>query len=380
MLALAAKRRTIDFVTLKDALGPLLEDVGGAAYLASLGDGMPRSANAVHYGQIVREKAIRRAVIAAAQETFDDAYGDIPASELVTKADQRLLAIERHRGGQMVSPSDAALRVRLDLERRMTAIGGVTGLTTGFRELDENIHGWQPASLIMLAARTSVGKTALALCTTLVAAQHQKAVAYFSMEMTSEEIDLRLVSMLSKVHLYYLQSGRLTESQQTKVGEALVARSTLPIYVDDTVGISVAEIRAKVRAVQACEPAELGLIVIDYLQLARGGGDFENRTLEVSSISRGLKALAMELKVPVLALSQLSRAPEARKDKPPVLSDLRESGALEQDANIVLLLHRPDHKIDGPTDLFIEKHRSGQPGVVRLQFVGDLVMFVNDHT
>lgn len=378
MLALSSKHVAIDFITMKDALGPLLEDAGGPAYLSSLGDGIPKATNATYYARIVREKAIRRAVIAASIETIDEAYSETAASDLVMNADRRLLAIERHRGGQMVTPSEAALRVRLDLERRMEADDGVTGLATGFRELDQQIHGWQPAQLIVLAARTSIGKSSLALCTALAAARREFAVAYFSMEMAAEEVDMRLISMLSKVHLFYLQSGQLTDVQQQSVGAAITQRSTLPIYIDDTVNISVPEIRAKVRAVQAYAHGRLGLVVVDYLQLARGGEDVENRTLEVSAISRGLKALAMELNVPVLALSQLSRAPEARKDKPPVLSDLRESGAIEQDANIVMILHRADHKIDGPTDLFIEKNRGGSPGAVRLKFIGDLAMFTDD--
>lgn len=382
MCELAAAGKAIDLVTLADLLrrGGALNDCGGPAYLASLADGVPRSANAAHYAGLVKEKARLRIAIKSARALLEKAYqGEQSAADLATDAAEALL----DQGGAAMPGKP--LRVSEFLSAAMESVekaaaeahGEVTGVGSGFHELDGMTAGFQPSDLILIAARTSQGKTALALNIARAAAS-SACVLFFSLEMSRVQLFTRMLSAEARVNHHNIRVGALVDAEWPKLADAITTLSGLNLFIDDTASIGVREVRARARQVR--QQHGLGLIVVDYIQLMKGRGKFDTREQEVASFSRGLKAVAKELSVPVVALAQLSRAPEAgfgRKARRPELSDLRESGALESDSDVVLMIYRPEPK-DGeepPVELWIRKQRNGPVGKVNLSWDPDCVRF-----
>lgn len=374
---MSERKMGLDVVTLMAYLrsADLVEQAGGLGYVSKLTDGMSRSANITYYCDGLRDLRIKRECLAVADKiTVAVQSGDYRGPELVGEAEQWVVGINKTANTTAVlSPQESATRFLAEIERRMQAKGGMIGVPTGYESLDELTCGLQRGNLVLLAARPSVGKSALVSCMALNAARAGHTVLYFTLEMTSEELDMRFASMLSGVTIYKIQHGYLSDLDQQRIGAAMALRAELPIYVDETPGISAPQIRAKARQVQSKHG--LGVVIVDYLQLMGGGGWYENRQLEVADISRQLLHTGRTLGVPIIGLSQLSRAGDGRKDPEPKLSDLRESGALEQDAHVVLALHREDYKQYGDTDLLILKNRNGQCGKLKLLFDGTHTQF-----
>ncbi len=384
MSSLSEKSSAIDAVTVKDELmrSGELEAVGGPAYIASLLDDVPRSANVEYYARIVKEKAILRGLIEAGSQIVGTAYEASQEIEEILDQSERLIfkiAQDQLRQGfvPMKVIADESLKTieRLAEHRQL-----VTGLPTGFPRLDEYTSGLQNSDLVIMAARPGMGKTSLALNI----AQHigMKAgrhVGIFSLEMSREQLFLRLLTGLARVDAHRLRTGRISKEDWTRLTLALGEVSAAPIYIDDTPGISVLEMRAKSRRLKM--EHGLDLIVVDYLQLIHGRGRFENRTQEISDISRSLKELAKELAIPVIAISQLSRAPEQRGgDRRPQLSDLRESGAIEQDADVVMFIYREEvykqtEENRGRAQVIIAKQRNGPIGTLDLAFIREYTKF-----
>jgi replicative DNA helicase len=377
----------VDLVTLKNALAERaeLEACGGPAYLASLLDGVPRSANVEHYARIVREKAILRELIRTSQEILSSAIRpEGSTDDLLDEAEKAIFRIAESRlGGGFVPISVSAeksIKWIEELTRRQELI---TGVATGFPQLDEMTSGLQPADLIILAARPSMGKTALALNMCSHAALRQgRTVGVFSLEMSHQQLFVRLLCAEGQIDAHRLRTGRINKDQWHSIIKFYDALSAAPIFIDDTPGIGIMEMRAKARRLK--RERSLDLLIIDYLQLMRGRGSYDSRQQEISDISRSLKELAKELDIPVVALSQLSRAPEQRGgDHRPQLSDLRESGAIEQDADVVLFLFREelykkdDPDVEGKAELIIGKQRNGPIGTIRLNFIRQFTRFVN---
>ncbi|HEY2647453.1 MAG TPA: replicative DNA helicase [Candidatus Acidoferrales bacterium] len=379
-------RTPIDLLTVNEQLRTedMLERAGGVAYLAQLIDGRPHVVNIEHWVDIVREKALLRNIIAAAEKMQTQALdANESADEILGNAENSVfqLAEERVRHG-LVGIRDV---VRENFERisQIYKEGKrVTGLSTGYHELDNMTSGLQPSELIILAARPSMGKTAFALnLAENIALRDKKAVAIFSLEMSKESLLLRLLSSDAKIDSHKFRTGRLTKEDGSKIPLSLNRLAEGSLWIDDSGSATVAEINAKIRRVS--RDRKLSLVVVDYLQLIAAHGRFGNRNEEVSSITRGLKALAKELKMPVLVLSQLSRASE-KEDRLPMLSDLRESGAIEQDADVVMFIHRPNfYKTSeevtpeqrGETNLIIAKQRNGPTDTVRFVFQGGFTRF-----
>ncbi|MGH9571754.1 MAG: replicative DNA helicase, partial [Candidatus Angelobacter sp.] len=354
MMELAETGRPIDFVTLTEQLGQHkeIESVGGVAYVTSLTDGLPRVKNIEQYVRIVRDKALLRGLIHAASSAIQKAYEqDAPAEEIVDAAESEIFRIAEKRIGQgfmgipeIVKSSFGSIDKLYEQGQR------ITGLETHFEDFDGLTSGLQKSDLVIVAARPSMGKTAFAInIAENAAVRDNKVVGVFSLEMSRESLLLRLLCSQSMVDSHKLRTGFLGRDDYNKLVAGLAALVEAPIYIDDTPGLSISEMRAKCRRLQQSQ-GQLDLIIVDYLQLMAaaptGGGArrYENRTQEVSAISRGLKALAKEMKVPVVALSQLSRASEQRGgDKKPLLSDLRESGSIEQDADVVCFIHREEY-------------------------------------
>ncbi len=386
MLFLNELNRGIDLVTLAEELGRKgeLESIGGAAYLASLTDGLPRSTNVEFYAKIVKEKSLLRRMITVSngivQQCFDSSED---AETLLDQAENNIfqLAEDRIRAG-FYGINDIVQESFGTIDSFFNRQGHITGLATGYDEFDNLTSGLQPSELIILAARPSMGKTALALNIAEHAAiQQKKTVGIFSMEMSKESLLMRLLCSQARIDAHKLRSGFLGKSDYAKVTTTLGALAAAPIFIDDSPGLSVLEMRAKARRLK--RENDLALIIVDYLQLMSGGGRFENRVQEVSSISRGLKALAKELRVPVVALSQLSRAPEQeRSDHRPQLSHLRESGSIEQDADLVVFIFREEvyHETEenrGMAELIIGKQRNGPLGRVKMVFLKEFTRFEN---
>jgi replicative DNA helicase len=387
MIALNERHDAIDFVTLKEELqrGGHLDAVGGAAYVASLADGVPRATNVEYYARIVKEKATLRNLIYAANGILANAYqGDQEADLILDEAETAIFAVadDRLRSGfvpmhKLVVESYPKFELLFEQKRL------VTGTPTGFVDLDEMTRGFQPGDLVIVAARPSMGKTSLVLnIAQHVANQPNMVVGFFSLEMSKEALFLRMLTAEAQIDSHRLMSGAIGQKDYPRISHALETLSAMQLFIDDTPGIGVLEMRAKARRLQS--EHGLNLLVIDYIQLMTGRGRFENRTLELASISRSLKGLAKELNVPIVVLSQLSRAPEARADHRPQLSDLRESGALEQDADIVILIFRedaynrdPDHESAGIAELILAKQRNGPTGVVKLAFLKEQTRFAN---
>lgn len=382
MIDLNDRNDAIDATTVRailDSQGDL-QNIGGISYLVELVNSVPTSANAEYYAQIVAEKAMLRNIINRLTETVNQAYeGSNPSETVIANAERALIDINERVNSSGFRKIADVLKVNYEnLEIRSHQTSDVTGLPTGFRELDKLTTGLHPDQLVILAARPAVGKTAFVLnIAQNVGTKQQKPVAIFSLEMGAESLVDRMLAAEGQVDSHRLRTGQLTEEDWKSVTIAQGVLADAPIFIDDTPGIKITEIRARARKL-AQEQGDLGLIVIDYLQLITGTRP-ENRQQEVSDISRQLKILAKELRVPVIALSQLSRGVEQRQDKRPILSDIRESGSIEQDADIVAFLYRDDYYqregeeqegqlVDNTIEVIVEKNRSGARGTVKLLF------------
>ena len=385
ILRLYNKNEPADMITLSDFLkkNGQLEAVGGYTYLGRLTSGAGAVSNTEAYANIIKEKSTLRALIRAGGEIVEDSYSDEDdVSSIIEKAEKSIFDItqDNQRNGLM-KMRDVMVDTFDVMQKRSENKGGLTGLTTGFIDLDRKTSGMQKADLVLLAARPSMGKTALMVnIATNAALKAGASVAMFSLEMSRNQLSQRILSSLSHVDLMKIISGDLTTEEWSKAIETMTYMNEMAIYIDDTAGITPLEVKAKCRRLKA--EKGLDLVVIDYLQLMEVGGRAESRQQEISAISRQLKGIAKELDVPVIALSQLSRAPEMRADHRPILSDLRESGAIEQDADIVMFLYRdeyynPDTEKQGLGELIIAKHRNGPTGTVELLFKGEYTKFVN---
>ena len=374
--ALVDKGEPVDLVTVTEYLRSRdqLEQIGGVSYLTGLVNAVPTAANVEYYAHIVEEKSILRSVITAATDIVGLGYDETQeAATVLDEAERQIFAIAQRRKNQGTVPLKSILIPAFDrIEKIHESKGGVTGLSTSFPDLDRLTAGLQPSDLIILAARPSIGKTTFALnIAQRASTDHKIPVAVFSLEMSKEQLALKLLCSEAGVDMQRMRNGRLQEEDWPRLSRALGVLSEANMFIDDTASISAMEVRTKARRIKA--EHGLGLIVIDYLQLMRGRAHVENRQQEVSEISRSLKALARELGLPVLALSQLSRAVEQRTSKVPTLADLRESGSLEQDADIVAFLYREDYynpQAEKPnvTELIVAKHRNGPLGRVKFYF------------
>jgi replicative DNA helicase len=387
MVALNERHDAIDFITLKEELARSgqLDDVGGPAYIASLADGVPRATNVEYYAKIVKEKSTLRNLIYAANKILTNAYEADQESDIVLdEAESAIFAVadDRLKAG-FVPMRDLVKESFPKIEQLFEQKRLITGVPTGFVDLDEMTRGLQGGDLVIVAARPSMGKTSLVLnIAQYVATQPEHVVGFFSLEMSKESLFLRLLTAEAQVDGHRLLSGAIGGKDYGRISHALETLSAMKLFIDDSANIGVLEMRAKSRRLQA--EHGLSLLVVDYIQLMSGRGRFENRTLELASISRSLKGLAKELNVPIVVLSQLSRAPEARSDHRPQLSDLRESGALEQDADVVVLIYRddvynkdPNSPDAGTAELILAKQRNGPTGVVRLAFLREQTRFAN---
>ncbi len=382
---LSAANRPIDFITLGEVLERQgkLEAIGGHAYLVTLTEGLPRSVNIEHYANIVKDRAIRRRLLGAAQAITESCLtGSGESAEILDAAEQMIFEIAEDRtreGLTGVGEITGPLLARLDAMHGQE----VTGLQTGYEKFDKNTAGLQPGELIVIAARPSMGKTAFAMnIAENVALGAKKTVAVFSLEMSKVQLVLRMLCSVARVNNHYLRMGFLGRAEIQKLTLAAAKLAQAPIFIDETYGIDVGQIRAKCRRLK--KEHGLDLVIVDYLQLMSSVGRVENRNLEIGAMSRALKGLAKELNAPVVALSQLSRAPEQRKgDRRPILSDLRESGAIEQDADLVAFVHRDEMydpgnpELQGKAEIIIGKQRNGPLGTVRLAFLRDFTRFEN---
>ena len=389
----------IDVLTVQNYLttNNQLDDVGGVAYIAELATSVPTAANAGYYAKIVEEKSMLRRLISTATNIITQANnGDDDVPSLLDSAERQIMDVsERRNRSGFREIKDVLNETLSDIDRLSQQSEDITGLPTGYREFDKMTAGLQPDNLIILAARPAVGKTAFALnIAQNVATSTDTSVAIFSLEMSAESLVNRMLCAEGSINANHLRTGQLDEGEWQNLIVAMGALSNTSIFIDDTPGIKMAEIRAKCRRL-AKEKGNLGLVVIDYLQLIEGSNK-ESRQQEVSEISRQLKKLAKELSVPILALSQLSRGVEQRQDKRPVLSDIRESGSIEQDADIVAFLYRDDYyergeskseddeddqdslnQDVGEVELIIEKNRAGARGTVKLLFIKSYNKFSN---
>ena len=387
MVDLAERSQPIDLVTLKETLerSGELEEVGGPAYIASLVDGVPRSTNVEYYAQIVREKATLRALIYSANKILSNAYeADQEADLILDDAESSIFAVADDRIKAGFLPMRELVKQNFPkIEKLFEHKSYITGVPTGFDDIDRKTRGLQPGDMVIVAARPSMGKTSLVLNICQHVATHGGVAGFFSLEMSKESLFMRMLASEAKIDTYRLLSGQIGQREYGQITQALETLSEAQLFIDDTAGISVLEMRAKARRLKA--EHGLNLLAIDYIQLMTGRGRFENRTLELASISRSLKGLAKELSVPIVVLSQLSRASESRSDKRPQLSDLRESGALEQDADVVALIFREEmYKLgdepsenDGVAEIIIAKQRNGPTGTIKLAFLREQTRFAN---
>ncbi|HZM95830.1 MAG TPA: replicative DNA helicase [Vicinamibacterales bacterium] len=387
MVALNERHNAIDFVTLKEELARAgeLDEVGGPAYVASLADGVPKATNVEYYARIVKEKSTLRNLIYAATKIVANAYEADQESDLILdEAESAIFAVadDRLKAG-FVAMRDLVKDSFPKIEKLFEQKRLITGVPTGFVDVDEMTRGLQAGDLVIVAARPSMGKTSLVLnIAQYVASLGDHVVGFFSLEMSKESLFLRLLTSEAQIDGHRLMSGAIGGNDYHRISHALEKLNSMKLFIDDTANMGVLEMRAKSRRLQA--EHGLSLLVVDYIQLMSGRGRFENRTLELASISRSLKGLAKELNVPIIVLSQLSRAPESRSDHRPQLSDLRESGALEQDADVVVLIYRddvynrdPNSPDAGTAELILAKQRNGPTGVVRLAFLREQTRFAN---
>lgn len=379
ILQLYEKHSPIDVLTLSDQLKNIgyLEMIGGPAYLTELTNYVPTAAHAEQYAEIVAQKAIRRRLIKASQDIVGLSYNESQTlQQLIEEAETRLFEVSQRHIKQDVTSLETILSESFDrLDELHKDKGKIRGIPTGFRDLDNILAGLQRSDLFILAARPSMGKTALALNVAHnVAVKTELPVLIFSLEMSKEQLVDRMLAMESGVDAWALRTGNLNDADFEKIGQAMGVLSEAPIFIDDSPGITVSDLRTKARRESHRRP--LGLIIVDYLQLMSGGSRFGNdfnRVQEISEISRGLKGIARELNVPLMALSQLNRSVESRSPQIPQLADLRESGGLEQDSDVVAFIYReeyynPDTDRKNLSDIFIKKHRNGPTGAVELYF------------
>ncbi len=385
IVTLFNRNEPVDLVTLTEELRrrEKLEMVGGIQYLTSLSSSVPVASNVKHYAVIVEEKATLRRLIRASEEIVTLGYSsDIEVPELLEKAQKNIYDISQYHAKEGFVPIKDVLNTTFDnIELLYQSDKTITGTTSGFIDIDKKLNGFHKSDLILIAARPAMGKSAFALNLAQSAAiKEGNAVAVFSLEMSKEQLMLRMLSSESMVDLSNIQTGNLNEEEWGKIARAMVPLSQAQIYFDDTPGVSVTEMRSKCRRLKM--ESGLDLVLIDYLQLMQGDGKIENRQQEISAISRNLKIMAKELNCPVIALSQLSRAPELRSDHRPILSDLRESGAIEQDADLVMFLYRDeyyheDSEKQNLAEVIVAKHRHGETGTVELRWSGNIQKFMD---
>ena len=385
---LANRTSPFDVVTLTEALKHAneLTNIGGEVYLFELVRNTPTAANISAYADIVRERSVLRQLISTAGEIVENAF--TPAGrtslELLDEAERKVFQISEHgaRGGGPTRISDLLAKAVDRVDALFHSGQAITGLSTGYHDLDDMTSGLQPADLVIVAGRPSMGKTAFAINIAEHAAiKHKKPILIFSMEMPGEALAMRMLSSLGRIDQHNIRTGKLSDEDWPRISSAVSMLAAAPMFIDDTPALSPGEVRSRARRV-AREHGQLGLIVIDYLQLMQMPGFKENRTTEISEISRSLKALAKELNVPVIAASQLNRGLEQRHDKRPMMSDLRESGAIEQDADLILFIYRDevynaDSANKGKAEIIIAKQRNGPIGQVTLTFLGKYTRFEN---
>ena len=376
--------RAVDLVTVDDELRRegQIDAIGGTEYLISLMQSVPTTVNWTHYADIVREKAVLRRLIGASGEIAKMSYQQQELLPDILNRSEKLIfdiAMRQGIGAELESARSVLTRTYDEIGRLAKIKGGISGVTSGLRDLDKCLTGMHGGELILIGARPSMGKTTLAMNIAASAARSGKTVAIFSLEMPREQIMMRILCSEARVDMQAVRSGSLKEKDWDRLCLALPTVAKMPMYVDDTAGISPAQLRSRCRRLML--EHSLDLIVIDYLQLMSADGRNENRQLEVSEISRGLKAIALELKVPLIACAQLSRANTQRSDKRPMLSDLRDSGSIEQDADVVMFLHRPsyyDDKADkNLAELIVAKQRNGPLDTISLTWLPECTMFTD---
>ncbi|MBN1374109.1 replicative DNA helicase [Candidatus Dojkabacteria bacterium] len=383
LLELLDEGKPIDLMTLGDKLRKKkkLKYIGGVEYLSELASAVPTAAHAEEYAKIVQDLSVRRGLISVSSKIGELAFDESKElSEVLDQSEQAVFAVSQQRITDRFRHIKDLLKDAYERAELLDQGKSAPGIKSGFSRIDNLLGGFQPSDLIILAARPSVGKSSLALDMAKYAAVHEKkTVAFFSLEMSEIQIMDRLVGMQSGVNIWELRTGKLTDEMFQKLGEAYGVLADSNIYIDDKPGQSVMELRAKARRLKS--EVGIDIIFLDYLQLAKSRG-LENRVQEISEVSMGLKNLARELKVPVVALSQLSRGVESRTDRTPQLSDLRDSGSIEQDADVVMFIHREEQynqetERKGVADIIIAKHRNGPVGRVELAFVKELASFRN---
>ena len=385
---LYSNRKNVDFITLSDQLKSqgLIDSIGGVTYLTQLIDHVPSSANIKYYAGIVKEKGVQRKLIKNATEIISRSYEKgVDVEELVDSAEQLIFEIATARQKQEAAHIKDILKETMEvIDNLYKKKQSVTGVPTGFYKFDEMTSGLQKSDLIIVAARPSMGKSAFAASIAEYASIEKKIpVAFFSLEMSKESLVQRILCSQAGVDAHKVRTGFLSPSEWPMLTKAASRLSNIPFFIDDTPAISILELRAKARRLKASH--DIQLLVLDYLQLMRATGRSESRQQEISEISRSLKALARELQLPIIAISQLSRAVESRQDHRPQLSDLRESGAIEQDADVVVLLMReeyytPTDENRGIADIIIAKQRNGPVGTIKLKFFKEFVKFANLET
>jgi len=379
------KGKPIDLITVMDHLGTrgTLELVGGREYITNIVANVPTTANARYYAEIIEQKSMLRKLIRASQDIIKSSYeANEEVSAIMDKAEKSIFDVLQKKNSKGFSYiKDVLVSTFEKLDELYNNKGFITGIPTGFTDLDRKTSGLQNSDLILVAARPAMGKTSFALNIAENVAIHKRVpVAIFSLEMSKEQLVSRMLSSEVMIDSQKLKTGQLEDDDWQKIAMSMGPLSEAPIFIDDTPGITVTEIRAKCRRLKI--EKDLGLVVIDYLQLMQGRSRSESRQQEISEISRSLKILAKEINVPVITLSQLSRAPEARTDHRPILSDLRESGAIEQDADIVMFLYRDDYYNEESekkniADVIIAKHRQGSTGTIELRWFGEFTKFAN---
>jgi replicative DNA helicase len=384
ILSLYEKREPIDLVTLTSELkkGKALIDIGGTSYLSELTTVVPSSLHAENYGRIIEDAYTKRELISAAGQIIDNSFSDTgEVKDLLDRAESSIFALSQIHSRQHFIPIKDALAESFDrLDELHKSAGGLRGVATGFPDLDNKLAGMQASNLLILAARPGMGKTAMVLNIAQYVSVHDKIpVGMFSLEMSKEELVDRLLVAQADVDAWRLKTGRLNDEDFTKLSEAMGELAEAPLFIDDTPGLNILEMRTKARKLQVEHGVKL--LIVDYLQLIDPGRHLDNRVVEVSMISQSLKNLARELKIPILAVSQLSRAVETRGGGKPQLADLRESGAIEQDADVVMFLYRKEEEEEEALpqqimmQLYIAKHRNGPTGEISLLFKGDRIKF-----
>jgi replicative DNA helicase len=385
--ALCEQASPADIVTVCEQLDKSseLEVVGGLSYVASLANNTPSAANIVAYCNIVRERSILRQLLRAASDITATTYqpNGRAVTELLDFAEQRVLEISEKgpRRGE-VRPISKLLTEAVDrIDQLFRSKSSITGVATGFVDLDDKTSGLQPGDLVIIAGRPSMGKTSFAMnIAENASVGHKVPVAVFSMEMPGSQLAMRMMASLGRINAHRMRTGKLDDDDWPRLTSAVSLLNEAPIFIDDTAGLTPLDLRARARRVK--REHGLGMIIVDYLQLMQSGEGEENRATEISSITRSLKGLAKELNVPVIAMSQLNRSVEQRNDKRPVMSDLRESGAIEQDADVILFIYRdevynPDSPEKGKAEIIIGKQRNGPIGTVALTFLGEYTKFEN---